>query len=315
MEELFKKLDKLIKEYDNFIIMAHSNPDLDALGSALGLYKVIESKGKKVSIFLTQNADLDEGITRSIDKLSHIYFVDKESYKVNDQTLLFIVDVHSSKRLDYSEIINDNLNIVVLDHHIKRNDYIHNNLYMYINSSLSSMVELITYYIVHSNIEIDSVVASIMLAGIEIDTNGYNLKTTSKTYLAASHLMNFGADIIFKQQLLKESKDEYVKRADYIKQSYIVKSGIAMCILTDKVEQQTLAEIADDLLKLDSVEASFVIGRIGKGKVGVSTRSMGNINVEKVVNKLGGGGSKTNAAAQIDMPLQEVKRKIVKLLG
>ena len=315
MDKLFQNIDKLINEYDNFIIMAHAHPDLDALGSSLGLYKAIEKKGKKASIFLTRLNDLDDGLVKSLDRLSNVKFVDKDNLHISDKTLLFVLDVHSTKRLDYPEIINCNIDIAVLDHHIRGNDYIHNTVYMYIKSSLSSMVEMIADYLVYSKTKVDSTIASIMLAGLEIDTNGYNLKTTSKTYLAASNLMEMGADIIFKQQLLKETKDEYIKRADYVKQSYIIKENMAMCVLTDKVTQQTLAEIADDLLKLDSVEASFVIGRIARGVVGLSTRSMGNIDVEKIASKLGGGGSRTNAAAQIEQPLPEVKRQIIQILG
>lgn len=315
MEKLFKCLDELIDKYANFIIMAHANPDLDALGSSLGLYKCIEAKNKKVSIFLNKDEKLDEALLKGVQKLDDINFVNEKTFVIEDETLLFVLDVHSEKRLEYPDILKENIDVAVLDHHIRRTDYIPNTVYMYINSSLSSMVEMITDYLVYTNTEINSIIASIMLAGLEIDTNEYNLKTTSKTYLAASNLMKYGADVIFKQDLLKENKDEYIKRADYIKQSFKYNEDIAMCVLTDEVEQQTLAEIADDLLKLNNVEASFVIGHIDNGKVGISTRSMGKINVEKIASKLGGGGSTTNAAAQLDMTLPEVRKKLIQLLG
>ncbi len=315
MDKLFKNLDQLIEKYDYFIIMAHAHPDLDALGSSLALYKCIEAKNKKVSIFLNKDAKLDDSLLKGVQRLDDIDFVDERNYKIVDNTLLFVLDVHSDKRLEYPEILNEKIDVAVLDHHIRRKDYIKNTVYMYINSSLSSMIEMMTNYLVYTGTEINSIIASIMLAGMEIDTNEYNLKTTSKTYLAASNLMKYGADIIFKQELLKENMDEYIKRADYIKQSFKLNDEIAMCVLTDQVEQPILAEIADDLLKLNNVEASFVVGRIDNGKVGISTRSMGKINVEKIVSKLGGGGSTTNAAAQLDMSLTEVRKKLIQLLG
>lgn len=316
MDKIFKKLDEIIDKFDDFIIMSHVNPDLDALGSSLGLYNILLNRNKKVSIFL-DSRDLsiyDDSVKKSIEKLNSISFVNKDNYSVNDNACLIILDVHSSKRL-YDDCILDKVsNIVILDHHIRRRDYIHNTIYTYINSNLSSMVELISFYLKYSNVSIDSIVASIMLAGLEIDTNNYNLKTTNKTYLAASYLMEMGADIILKQELLKETKDEYVRRADYIKQSFKINDSIAMCILTDNVETSELSEIADDLLKLVDVQASFAIGYI-EDKVGVSCRSMGKLDVEKIASKLGGGGSKTNAALQSDLSIREIKNKIIQLVG
>ena len=315
MDKLFKRLDEIIDKFDNFIIMAHINPDLDALGSSLGLYHLLANKNKKVSIFL-DNRDLsiyDDSVKNGIIKLNDICFVNKDNYVVNDNTCLMILDVHSSKRLYDSSILDKVSNVVILDHHIRRRDYIHNTLYTYINSNLSSMVELMSFYLKYSNVLVDSICSSIMLAGLEIDTNNYNLKTTNKTYLAASYLMDMGADIILKQELLKETKDEYIKRADYIKRSFKINDSIAMCILTDSVEQSELAEIADDLLKLVDVEASFAIGYVND-KVGVSCRSMGNIDVEVIASKLGGGGSKTNAAFQSDLSIHDVKNKLIKLV-
>lgn len=317
MNNVFNRLDKIIDKYSNFIIMAHANPDLDALGSSLGLYQLINEKGKKVSIFLDTD-DLNNynvTIKKSIEKLTDINFMGSNDYIVNDDTCLFILDVHSSKRLYYPAILDSVNKVIVLDHHIKRRDFIHNTIYTYIDSNLSSMVEMITFYLDRCNCCLDSVVASIMLAGLEIDTNGYNLKTSSDTYLAASILVDKGADIIFKQELLKETKDEYIKRADYVKHSFRVKHNVAMCILTDKIEQHDLAEIADDLLNFVDVEASFAIGPIGDELMGVSARSMGNIDVEKIMSKLGGGGSKTNAACQSKLSVRDIKKKIVKLLG
>ena len=174
------------------------------------------------------------------------------------------------------------------------------------------MVELITYYLDYNKITIDKSIATIMLAGLEIDTNGYNLKTTSKTYRAASLLVEMGADIIAKQELLKESKDDYVRRADYIKNSYTINGNIAICVLPDISKTETLAEIADSLLAFDDIEASFVIAKISNKEYGISARSIGEFDILKVIRKLDGGGSTTSAGAKTNKSLSNIKEIIIK---
>ena len=217
MENLFQKLNEFINEYDNFIIMGHKDPDLDSLGSSLGLCEIIESFGKQAYLFIDDkhleeyNSNINQAFNRIEKKFE---CVDERSYKkIEGKTLLIITDVHSQDRLEYPKLC-DVFDKIDLDHHIKNKNYIKDAKFIYIDSNLSSMSELITYYCEYINIDLDNVIASILLAGIEIDTNGFNLKTTSKTYNAASTLMEMGADSILKQELLKSTKDEYIKRVE-----------------------------------------------------------------------------------------------------
>ena len=133
----------------------------------------------------------------------------------------------------------------------------------------------------------------------------------------AAHLTSMGADSVLKQELLKESKDDYLRRADFIRSSYIIKKNIAICPLTVPIStKEELAEIAEELLKFEYVEASFAIGQLKKNEVGISARSIGNINVCEIMKLLGGGGHLTNAASQIsNSTVKEVERKIIKVLG
>ena len=205
--------------------------------------------------------------------------------------------------------------VVVLDHHIKNKNYIKDSKFMYIDSNLSSMSELITYYCAYLNLDLDNVISTILLAGIEIDTNSFNLKTTGKTYEAASILMEMGADSIMKQELLKGTKDEYIKRASYIKSSFMINDNMAMCVINKVIESKTLAEVAEEMLNFEDIKATFALGKLDNDTIGISARSLGDIDVSGLMKELGGGGHSSNAATQIkNKTLKEVKQELIDLL-
>ena len=318
MKELFKKLNKIFNEYENFIIMGHIDPDLDSLGSSLGLAKMLKKKNKKSYVFLNNSIKTyNLNIRQALEKINEkIDFVNQKTYKnIKGKTLLIIVDVNVVDRLEYPEIL-DKFDKIVIDHHIKSENYIKDTIFTYIDSNLSSISELVAYYSNYLNIELHTIISTILLAGIEIDTNNFNLKTTRRTYEAASLLMDDGADSILKQELLKESKEDYVKRANNLKASFMINSNMAMCIINKECTSVDLATLAEELLNFEDVEASFTIGKLDEETIGVSARSLGKINVEKIMEKLGGGGHKSNAATQIkDKKLQEVKQEIIELVG
>lgn len=316
MESLFIKLNEIIDEYDSFIIAGHKDPDLDSLGSSLGLCEIIESFGKKAYLFLdiSHIEEYNANINQAFEKIEkEIICVNEKTYKkIDGKTLLIIVDTHLKQRLEYPKL-SDIFDTIVLDHHIKNKDYIKNTKFLYIDSNLSSMSELVTYYAEYLNVDLDNVISTILLAGIEIDTNSFNLKTTSKTYEAASTLMEMGADSILKQELLKESKDEYIKRADAIRNSFMINDFVAMCISSNSIcTNIELAEIAEELLTFEGVKASFVIGKLGDDLVGVSARSLGEIDVSEIMKKMGGGGHSSNAATQLkNRTIKSVKQEII----
>ena len=311
VDDLFFKLDKLYSDYDNIVVMGHSYPDLDCYGSCLGIYKRVSAIGKNCYIYLEGN-DYSEIMCKAIDSVDGVKYINSSNIGNLTNILLIIVDVHQVNRLENSNIFDYCKDYVILDHHIKDKKCPKNGKLLYINNSLSSMVELITYYLDYNKITIDKSIATIMLAGLEIDTNGYNLKTTSKTYRAASLLVEMGADIIAKQELLKESKDDYVRRADYIKNSYTINGNIAICVLPDISKTETLAEIADSLLTFDDIDASFVIAKINNKEYGISARSIGEFDILKVIRKLDGGGSTTSAGAKTNKSLSNIKEIIIK---
>lgn len=319
MQQVFQKLNEIIKEYDKFIVMGHKDPDLDSLGSCLGLIEVIESFDKNAYLFLNDKhlENYNTNINQAFLKMEkNIVCVNERSYKkIDGKTLLIITDVNIQDRLEYPKLV-EQFDTVVLDHHIKSKNYIKNTKFTYIDTNLSSMSELITFYAEYNYIDLDNVIATILLAGIEIDTNGFNLKTTSRTYEAASTLMEMGADSILKQELLKESKEEYMKRANFIRNSFMVKDNIAMCIVNRISDSKELAEISEELLTFEDVKASYTIGKLDNNLIGVSARSLGQIDVSVVMKKLGGGGHMSNAAAQIkDKTIKEVRQEIIDILS
>lgn len=319
MEKLFQKLNDLISKYDNFIVMGHKEPDLDSLGSSLGLCEIIESFGKNAYLFFNiKHLDkYNSNIKQAFNKMEKdIICVDEETYKkLTGNVLLIITDVHQQERVECPKAV-DEYDTIILDHHIKNKSYIKNSKFLYIDSNLSSMSELITYYAEYCNLDLDNVIATILLAGIEIDTNGFNLKTTSRTYEAASTLMEMGADSILKQELLKETKEEYMKRANFIRNSFMVTENIAMCIISRLCTNVELAEIAEELLTFEDVKVSFSIGKLEDEKIGVSARSLGDYDVSNIMKQMGGGGHSSNAAAQIlNKTIKEVKQDIVDIIN
>ena len=160
--------------------------------------------------------------------------------------------------------------------------------------------EIITFYAKYKNIKFDSSIATILLAAIEIDTNEFLFKTTYKTFDAASILMQCGADNILKQELLKETKEKYLKRADYIKKSFMLNDITAVCILDNSiVKSEDLSAIAEEMLKFENISVTFAIGKLDKNIIGISARSIGEYNVCNIMKNFGGGGHYNNAAAQI----------------
>jgi len=313
MTEFFKKLDEQIKQHDNVIIIGHQNPDLDCIGSSLGLYYTIE---KECYIFKTTDK-LNESMNKTFDviKEKDIKFIDKTNYKsIIKNTLLIVTDLHRKSLIENQEILDEIKDVVIIDHHIIGKEKI-NNILEYIDPKASSATEIITQYMRYKGKTVDKEIATIMIAGIEIDTNGYNMKTTEETFNSSAFLMSLGADNILKQNILKENKEEYIKRTKQIENSYMLDNKMICVLDKEKYNPSYLATMSEDLLRFENVEASFTIGRLINEKIGISARSLGNINVELYMRELGGGGHLTDAACQLeDETLSEAEKKLIKVL-
>lgn len=305
MIEFFEKLTNTIKNYDTIILTTHKNMDLDGFSSCLCLFNII-NKMKKVCYIYLSKKQTNKSINKTLEKL------EKDKYNYNalyedslnkvdfSNSLLIVIDVHKDSMIENSNLLNMVNDTIIIDHHIKNENYIKNTKLLYINSTLSSTAELFVNYSKYMNYNINPLLATIMLAAIEVDTNGFNFKTSEYTYEAAAYLTRLGASPIVKKELLRESKDIYLKRQYFIEQSYLINDNIMMCEIEKEVSSYELAIVADALLEFENIEASFCIGRLDENTVGISARSIGNINVQEIMKKLGGGGHLTEAATKIN---------------
>ena len=211
-------------------------------------------------------------------------------------------------------MLEDFQHIVVIDHHEISENNIENVEMRYINNNLSSIIEFMTYYLKYLNFKIEENLATLMLAGLEIDTNSFNMKTTSETYKAASILMEMGASSILKQDLLRNSREEILKRYELIKKSYVYKDVISICPLTGLHNPVELAQIADELLSFKNIEITFCLGLINKDEVRISIRTRGKYNAKAIASKLNGGGSLTSSAAVLTISVKECEEKIKEIV-
>ena len=154
-----------------------------------------------------------------------------------------------------------------------------------------------------------------MLAGIEVDTNSYGIKTTAKTFRASAFLLEMGAVNFLKYDILKEDKKEYLKREKHLEKSYIVFNKFAICKIEKKIAKEDLSVIAEKMLTFDQVEAAFAIGKIEKNGVAISARSLGETNVYQIMKEFDGGGHFTEAATQIkNQDLDKIEKQLIKKL-
>ncbi|MBQ1812922.1 MAG: DHH family phosphoesterase [Bacilli bacterium] len=310
------KIEELIKSSSEVFITAHKNIDFDALGSILGMYYVANKIGKNVHVVI-DDEDYSKEMKRAISSIKELDIIPKRYNDIKDRidnkSLLIVTDVNVSKRLQNIKLL-DIKNRVVIDHHIETKDCI-DTIYKYIDIMSSSACELVLKLINNLNIYIPSEVATIMLSGIYVDTNGFSLKTTKDTHESASLLYQFGADTNESQYLLKQNFNEY-KRIQKLVLNTEFYDNIAITTGDGKYLSTDLAKSSDTLLRFNSVEASFTIAKLDDNIVGISARSLGNIDVASIMNKFNGGGHKTDAAAQIkDCRVSDIKDKILEYLG
>ncbi len=321
MRELFEILNENIKKHDEIIIMTHARPDLDGMGSALALFKIVVSMKKKCFIVSPK-----EKFYRSLDKA--IKLLDENNIKFEfrsedeilnskfSKPLLIVLDTQKPELVESDKVLNYICDKIVIDHHIGSLDTIDDTIYKYCDANKSSIVEVMAEYLNYLKLNIEPLILTVLLSGMVVDTSSFNIKTTSRTFEMAAYLAKNGADFVIIQDLLKEPKEEMVKRYGFISDSVEVVPDVLMCKMDDKIHGNVdIALLAKELLKFEDIKASFAIGRLSHSIVGVSARSMGEVNVGEIMEKIGGGGHLTDAAAQIkDKSIDEVTKELEKVI-
>jgi cyclic-di-AMP phosphodiesterase len=314
-------LKDLITASDKVIIMGHKNPDMDSIGSSIGIYKVAQMNQKDAYIVLNFQ-EMDGAVHRLMEEIRHQeqlfsrFIGPEEALEIStEKTLLVIVDTHKPALVIEERLLNKIDNVVVIDHHRRGEEFIENPVLVYMEPYASSTAELVTEFLEYQpkRGKIEMIEATALLAGIVVDTKSFTLRTGARTFDAASYLRGQGADTILVQKFLKESVDTYIKRAKLIESVLFYRDGIAIAKGDegDLHDQVLLAQAADTLLTMDGVAASFVIARRSEGLIGISARSLGSVNVQVIMEKLQGGGHLTNAATQLTgISITEAERQL-----
>lgn len=321
-------LVELFKGVDRIFVQGHRNPDLDAIGSAIGIVKIAKVHGVKANVVLdTQNVNYDVG--RLIAKmqaagLDQDMFVSPEEalQQATDNSLLVLTD-HSKYSITYDQDLYDRLknHLIVIDHHRRGEEFPENPMLVYIEPYASSTCELVTEMIEYQPQGGEGVLnpleASAMLAGITVDSKEFSLRTGTRTFDAASYLRSIGADTQVVSDLLKENIDNFLRRSHLVSTIQMVKPNIAVMAGEDDqiYDPVVTAQAADTALSLEHVEASFAITRRSKDVIGISARSTGKINVQVIMEKMGGGGHLSNAATQIKgITISQAKTELLKAI-
>ena len=301
-------LRELLEGTDNVLIMGHKISDVDAIGAGIGLYSAARVFGKKANIVLnevtTSLQPIVDGFNNSQDYDKDLFVQSVEALKlVNANTLLIIVDTNKKNYTECPELIGRCKNTVVLDHHRQTSDPVENATLSYIEPYASSACEMVAEVLqyIADGLKIKPIEADAMYAGIVIDTNNFTNKAGARTFEAAAFLRRSGADIIRVRKILRSDMSEYKAKAEAVRHAEVYRNDYAISICpSEGLQSPTIvgAQAANELLHINGMQASFVFTYYND-EIYISARSIDEVNVQLVMERLGGGGHMTIAGAQI----------------
>ncbi|HHD2783755.1 TPA: DHH family phosphoesterase [Clostridium perfringens] len=315
-------LKELVYESSTVYIMGHKNPDMDCFGASFGLASVVKKLGKNVNIVLEKDTNAIEFFLDRVkekEEYSKLFISTEEAKKnIDDNTLLIIVDVNSANYVLDRELTELIERVVVIDHHRRSPEDIKGALLNYIEVYASSTSELVTEMVQYmlDKPKLNRIEAEGLLAGIYIDTKNFSFKTGVRTFEAASFLRRLGADTVEIKKIFSNNLENYIAKAEIIK-SAKVENKIAIAVCPENITDTVVAaQAADELLNITGIQASFVLIKLGED-VAISARSLGDINVQVILEELGGGGHMTMAGAKIkdatiDEAIEKIKEAIAK---
>ena len=301
-------LRQILEANDNVLIMGHNLPDIDSFGSALGIYIIAKKFGKEAHIVFGEiSSSVRPFMNRFIDKEEYPddMFIKKEEADnyLTASTVVIVVDVNRPQRTECPQLLDKCKTIIVFDHHRRSSDTITGAVLSYVDPYASSACEMVTEMIqyVDDGIKLKAFEADALYAGISIDTDGFNSKSGPRTFEAAAFLRRHGADVTRVRKMLRNDMNEYKAIASAVSKSEVYKSAFAITVFDGEgLESPTIggAKAANQLLDISGIKASFVITQY-EDKLYISARSIDEVNVQLVMEKLGGGGHMSIAGAQL----------------
>ncbi|MBQ9608651.1 MAG: DHH family phosphoesterase [Lachnospiraceae bacterium] len=315
---------ELLANKDNVLIMAHKRPDADAFGSAVGVYRLVKTLNKNAQIVINEETSAIKPLIsgfrgNSVYGDDMIISSERAINSVNSDTLVVVVDVNKPSMTECEELLSLAKSVVVFDHHRQSNEKIDNATLSYIEPYASSACEMVAEMLqyIEEKVKIRPIEADAMYAGIVIDTNNFLTKTGVRTFEAASYLRRCGADVVRVRKMFREDFTSYRQLAEGVLNAEIYRDGFAISSVNPEgAEAPTViaAKVANDLLNIEGIRASFVVTEQG-GVAYISARSSDDMNVQVAMEKLGGGGHANVAGAQLTgVSISDAIDKIKELL-
>lgn len=312
-------LSGLINNAENVVVLTHKNADVDGFGAACGIYRICRIHNTPINICMET---YDKTVANMLSRLENVeeynglvITATQAAAKINQNTLVIVVDTHKTSLLEAPALLKPTKQIVVVDHHRRSADFIEHTALVYHEPYASSACEMVTEILQYTTnkMSLAKLEAEALYAGMVIDTKNFTFKTGVRTFEAASFLRKQGVDTVAVKTLFQQDLQSYIKRGDIIKKSEIVRENIAIAIApkSDESTHIVAAQAADELLNVKGIIASFVIFHSGDG-ISISGRSLGGINVQVILEKLGGGGHLTIAGAQlVGVTAAEAKEQLI----
>lgn len=309
---------ELIDQAENVLIMGHENGDIDSLGASLGLYRIVRSRGREAYIVLNRLNPTIEKLVERIRKdeeYAGLFITGSEAMDLlGRKSLLIVVDNHRRSFAEVPELVDKCEQIVVVDHHRRGADYIQDTVLTYQEPYASSTCELVTEVIqyIDEKLKLSQLEAEALYAGIVVDTKNFTFKTGVRTFEAASYLKRHGVDTVAVKKLFQNDIETYQKISSVVSEAELIDGDIAISVCGEDAGNPQLiaAKAADELLNLSGITASFVLCSVD-GEVWISGRSLGEINVQMILEKLGGGGHLSVAGAQLaDTDINDAKERL-----
>ncbi len=315
-------LRRMVNAAGDVYIMGHNNPDMDSFGASLGVYEGVRYLGKDAYIILNEVPRQIENMylrsTTGIEELkAHIITEEEALSRIRPSSLIVVVDNHRKNSTEAPSILERTDQIFIIDHHRRGNDYLKNATVSYIEPYASSASELVTEILnyLDEDFKARTPIAESLLAGITVDTKNFVYQTGVRTFEAASILKRWGADSVYIKRMFKDDFEIVKYKSEVIADSSIVNDMIAIAHFNRDIDGSTLiaSQAADDLLNIKGVKASFVLTR-SNNKIHISGRSLGDISVQLILERIGGGGHLTAAATQLDMSMENAENMLKKAI-